>query len=71
MSKEKELIEGVKDYALKNYEKNGWDIIVECFSDADIASEIIGSQTISEAILAVADIAEILNDQRLEAGGGW
>ena len=37
----------------------------------EIASEIIGSRTISEAILAVADIAEILNDQRLEAGGGW
>jgi hypothetical protein len=28
MSKEKELIEGVKDYALKNYEKDGWDIVL-------------------------------------------
>jgi len=37
------LVSDVKEYALRNYNKDGWDICVECYSDDDIASIIYGA----------------------------
>lgn len=34
------LIAAVKSHAIKNYERDGWDLVVECWSDADIGKVI-------------------------------
>ena len=31
------LVDAVKGHAVRNYEKDGWDYIVECYGDGDIA----------------------------------
>ncbi len=33
-------VEAVKAHALAHYEDGGWDVIVECFSDEDIADAL-------------------------------
>lgn len=48
-----QLIEAVKAHAKAQYE-NGWDTVVECYDDADIADSIGGASTVEEAINAVA-----------------
>src|SRR4051812_20211953 len=39
------LVEAVKRYALDNYESDGWDYIVETYSDKDLWEEIAGANT--------------------------
>jgi len=46
----KNLIEAVKSHAIENYAKDGWDILVECYSDDDIAELIGKKNTIDSAI---------------------
>lgn len=47
------LVSAVKAHAELNYESDGWDIVVECYSESDIL-EIIGeSYTPSGAIAKV------------------
>ena len=48
----KNLIDAVKAFACSNYEKDGWDILVECYSDDDIAELIGNRKTIDSAIKA-------------------
>ena len=43
------LLEQVKQYALDNYE-NGWDVIVECYTDAELLEDI-GSRTTLEEVV--------------------
>jgi len=40
----------VKDYALAHYETDGWDYVVECYSDAEIADVIKTARTAAGAI---------------------
>jgi hypothetical protein len=47
------FVEEVKDHALQHYEEDGWDIVVECYSDDEIANIIRGCSTKKEAIWAV------------------
>jgi len=46
----RDLIDEVKRWALANYEIDGWDILVECFSDEEIGSLIGNSITRVQAI---------------------
>ena len=48
-----ELIAAVKAHAIAHYEENGWDIVVECYDDAQIAEIIGGCRTAKGAIRAV------------------
>jgi len=50
MTTKEDLIEGVREYALCNYEKDGWDYVVECWSDKEIAEEIGNCRTVKGAI---------------------
>ena len=56
----------VRKHAVKNYEKGGWDILVECWDDSDIIREIESAQTVREAIkfckVAVGHIDEYRRD---------
>jgi hypothetical protein len=63
---EKELIQEVKRHAIKNYNNGGWDYIVECFDDEDIAEIIKGKRSVKAAISAVKRHADILEERRIE-----
>ena len=60
------LVQAVRDYANANYNEGGWDIIVECWSDADIASELGSVKTISGAIRKVGKVVRVIGDYRSE-----
>jgi hypothetical protein len=47
-----EMVKGVREHALANYEK-GWDVVIECMTDADILEEIRGCRTVAGAIKKV------------------
>ena len=66
------LIEAVKAHALANYDKgDGWDIVVECYSDAEIAKYITGCKTARGAITKIGkrvkDISDYGDDIRATA----
>ncbi len=55
-----ELGRAIKDHALVHYEDGGWDVVVECWDDAEIA-ETIGeaeASTIAEALDAFAPLID-------------
>ena len=35
------FVQAVKDFALAHYDQDGWDIVIECYSDDELV-EIIG-----------------------------
>ena len=43
----------VKQHALANYEKDGWDYVVECYDDAEITDIIKTARTAAGAIKMV------------------
>tara|TARA_R100000700_G_scaffold38694_1_gene50344 strand:+ start:226 stop:453 length:228 start_codon:yes stop_codon:yes gene_type:complete len=65
------LVDAVKGHAVRNYEKDGWDYIVECYGDGDIASIIqaANATTREEAIKAVGDYIKVKDDYRSDIMG--
>ena len=52
------LTDAVKRHAITHYNSDGWDIVVECYSDAELAALIGDAQTVADAIKRVfADVA--------------
>ena len=47
------FIAAVKAHAIANYEKDGWDIVVESYSDNEIAELVKTARTIKGAIKMV------------------
>lgn len=66
----KKLVDAVRAHATENYEEGGWDYVVECYSDDEIAELIDANMTEAEAIKAVGEIVGILNERR-EDVQGW
>ena len=64
MATMQEMVEAVKSNALNHDNEGGWDSIVECYEDSDIANEIEGCTTIEEAIYEVGKGCEIWGDYR-------
>ena len=60
------LVAAVRAHALANYEKSGWDYVVECWSDDEIAKEMGAARTAAGAVKAVARIVKLLGDHRAE-----
>ncbi len=58
------LVQAVRQHATVNYTKGGWDIIVECWSNAEIADAIDDAKTEAGAIRNVARTANMLGDYR-------
>ncbi len=52
----------VKAHALANY-NSGWDVVVECYEDYEIALRIVGARTAEEAIDTFKIVAEIHLDR--------
>jgi pyruvate dehydrogenase complex dehydrogenase (E1) component len=59
-----ELIKAVRDHALDNYEKGGWDILVECWDDEEIAEVIGGAKTPKAAIAACKRVVGTIDEYR-------
>jgi hypothetical protein len=38
----KDVVKAVRAYGIENYEQDGWDVIIECYSDLELAY-IIGN----------------------------
>lgn len=51
------LVKAVREHAAKNYDKGGWDYVVECYDDDDII-ELIGDAT--DAWLAIKRVGEVM-----------
>jgi hypothetical protein len=61
-----EIVAAVKAHALEHYETDGWDFVVECWSDDEIANEIVAAPTPRLAIKRIGDIVRILDERRRE-----
>lgn len=68
------LIKGVRDYALSHYTR-GWDVIIECYSDADIMEHIGNVRTVSGAIRKLSPMISAYHSHTKEleamAKEGW
>ena len=49
------LLEMVKAHALKNYNRDGWDFLIECHDDAEVLKAIGKATTFRGAIAKVRD----------------
>lgn len=56
MDDKKNLVAAVKQHAKDNYEKDGWDYVIECLDDNDILFLIGDAATEETAIAAVGDV---------------
>ena len=58
------LVAGVKAHALKNYESDGWDIVVECWSDDEILEVVEGANSVTAAIKRMKKEVSPVDEQR-------
>ena len=65
-TKMKDMVDAVKAHAVAHYEEGGWDYLVECYSDAEVAELIGRARTVAGAIKKVAKIMKIKGDYRDE-----
>ena len=72
-----EMIKAVKDYAALNYDRNGWDYVVEAYEDEDIEFILLDNiyckgkkigvpRSANGAIAKVRIVVQNLNDLREE-----
>ena len=59
------MVAAVRDYAMQYY-NDGWDFVVECWTDADIAKTIVGAKSEKGAIRKVWHVVKELIDYRKE-----
>jgi len=57
-------IERIREHASAHYEEDGWDILVESWTDVDIAEVIDDCVSYEEAIYALSDILSAIDDYR-------
>ncbi|WP_116131820.1 hypothetical protein [Tropicimonas sp. IMCC34043] len=62
-----DLIAAVREYAVANYDKDGFDFLVECWTDDDIANAITGAKSKTAAIAAARKAVKVLADARQDA----
>lgn len=67
MSEPLSLVEQVKAYALARYETGGWDVIVECYSDDELAEAIDGAKTLRGALRKLSPLVSVWADRQAEA----
>lgn len=67
MKTKQHLIDAVKAHALKHYNDGGWDFIVECWSDEEIAECFKDAETEASAIAAVGQIVSVYADRQADA----
>lgn len=60
------LVAQVRAYAEKHYNEDGWDFLVECWEDEDIAEAIEGATTVEAAIEECRATVSLLDERRQE-----
>lgn len=68
-----QLMAAVRAHAIANYEQHGWDILIECWSDNDVAAAIGSARTEARAIANCKRSLRAINEHRAEivATGEW
>lgn len=61
------LVDFIKQYAIHHYEDGGWDVIVECWDDEDIARAIGKATTFDGALKKLADVVSVYADREADA----
>ncbi|MEU6704698.1 hypothetical protein [Streptomyces wuyuanensis] len=63
------LVEHVKAYAMEHYNDGGWDVIVECWGDSEIAEVLTeaGAVTEADARAAFAPLVDTWQDRQADA----
>ena len=61
-----DLIKRIRDHALIHYNEDGWDILVECWTDNDIIDCVGDARTFEAAIIALSDTLSLLDEYRQE-----
>lgn len=61
------LVEAVKAHALAHYTDGGWDVIVECWDDDEIAEQIGDASTVEDALAAFAVLVDVWGDGQADA----
>lgn len=64
MTQEQKWIEAIKKHAQDHYNKDGWDYVVECFTDEEIAEEIQSASNEQEAIQIMHKLVKERDDYR-------
>lgn len=62
-----DLVEFVKAHALAHYEDGGWDVVFECFTDAEIADVIGDAKTEDKALIRIYRLVEVYADRQADA----
>lgn len=62
-----ELIEAVKSHALAHYTDGGWDVVVECYSDDEVAEVIGKATTVAGALRKFAPLVDVWSDRQADA----
>lgn len=57
-----ELVSAVRAHAITHYNTGGWDVLVECWNDAEIIEEIAGARTVKGAINNCAKTLRVIKD---------
>lgn len=61
------LINDIRGYALANYDKGGWDVIVEAWDDDQIADVIGKARTLNGALRKLRPIIDVYADRQTDA----
>jgi len=61
-----ELVDRVFEHAQKNYEKDGWDFVVEAMSREEVAAIVGRAWTAAGAIKKVGEVVGLHDERRRE-----
>tara|TARA_Y100000296_G_C5040834_1_gene189776 strand:+ start:280 stop:495 length:216 start_codon:yes stop_codon:yes gene_type:complete len=63
----KSLVAQVQEYALENYTVDAWDVIVETYTDEELAELLADANTLDEAIQILTPLMSVWLEQQAEA----
>lgn len=66
-AKRAELVKAIRTYAESMNGRNGWDVIVECYTDVEIAAVIGRARTVKGAKAKFLPLLRAIEQRRLEA----
>lgn len=58
------FVKEIKAFALANYNRDGWDIVVECYSDDEIYELTARCKTAEQAIEKIGHMVKAQDDYR-------
>ena len=64
-----QLVQGVREYAKEHYEEDGWDYLVECYSDEEIIPCMEGATDLQTAIKNVHQYMLVHDSRRKDVEG--